>query len=70
MDDKRAWDVREHYNRATALTRRGASDAELQVLQKARLFLQEKNTSRRLTRPPVDARRSADSLRPRRAQEP
>ncbi|MFJ8113058.1 hypothetical protein [Streptomyces sp. NPDC096132] len=43
VDDKRAWDVREHYNRATALTRRGASDAELQVLQKARLFLQEKN---------------------------
>ncbi|MGA5291596.1 hypothetical protein [Streptomyces pseudogriseolus] len=35
--------VREHYNRATALTRRGASDAELQILHKARLFLQEKN---------------------------
>lgn len=43
VDEKRAWDVREHYNRATALTRRGASDAELQMLQKARLFLQEKN---------------------------
>ncbi|MER7191383.1 hypothetical protein [Streptomyces flaveolus] len=43
MDDKRAWDVREHYNRATALTRRGASDAELQVLRTARAFLQEKN---------------------------
>jgi hypothetical protein len=43
VDEKRAWDVREHYNRATALTRRGASDAELQMLQKARLFLQERN---------------------------
>lgn len=43
VDEKRAWDVREHYNRATALTRRGASDAELRLLQKARLFLQEKN---------------------------
>ncbi|WP_424864342.1 hypothetical protein [Streptomyces sp. SAI-163] len=43
LDDKRAWDVREHYNRATALTRRGASDAERQVLHNARVFLQEKN---------------------------
>ncbi|WP_324790415.1 hypothetical protein [Streptomyces sp. H51] len=43
VDEKRAWDVREHYNRATALTRRGTSDAELRMLQKARLFLQEKN---------------------------
>ncbi|MER5914993.1 hypothetical protein ABT124_32155 [Streptomyces sp. NPDC001982] len=43
VDEKRAWDVREHYNLATALTRRGASDAELQMLQKARVFLQEKN---------------------------
>ncbi len=41
--EKRAWDVREHYNLATALTRRGASDAELEVLHKARVFLQEKN---------------------------
>ncbi|XVV39324.1 hypothetical protein ACQPXT_40495 [Streptomyces sp. CA-100214] len=43
VNDKRAWGVREHYNRATALTRRGASDAERQVLQNARVFLQEKN---------------------------
>lgn len=43
VDERRAWDVREHYNRAAALTRRGASDAELQMLQKARLFLHEKN---------------------------
>ncbi|MFH9418928.1 MULTISPECIES: hypothetical protein [Streptomyces] len=43
VDDKRAWDVREHYNRATALTRRGASEAERQVLHNARVFLQEKN---------------------------
>ncbi|MFJ5064604.1 hypothetical protein ACIP96_34940 [Streptomyces nigra] len=43
VDEKRAWDVREHYNLATTLTRRGASDAELQMLQKARLFLQAKN---------------------------
>ncbi|MFJ2627646.1 hypothetical protein ACIO6T_30670 [Streptomyces sp. NPDC087532] len=43
VDEKRAWDVREHYNLATALTRRGASDAEQHVLQKARAFLQEKN---------------------------
>ncbi|WP_186780201.1 hypothetical protein [Streptomyces salinarius] len=43
VDEKRAWDVREHYNRATALTRRGASDAELEMLHKARLFLQERN---------------------------
>ncbi|MDC2960372.1 hypothetical protein PO587_38700 [Streptomyces gilvifuscus] len=43
VDEKRAWDVREHYNRATTLTRRGASDAELRILQKARRYLQEKN---------------------------
>ncbi|MEU5958243.1 hypothetical protein [Streptomyces sp. NPDC047525] len=43
VDEGRAWDVREHYNQATALTRRGASAAELQVLTEARAFLQEKN---------------------------
>ncbi|MGW8688021.1 hypothetical protein ACWGNN_44840 [Streptomyces sp. NPDC055817] len=43
VDEKRAWDVREHYNLATALTRRGASDAEQHMLAKARAFLQEKN---------------------------
>ncbi|TGB03228.1 hypothetical protein [Streptomyces sp. MZ04] len=43
VDEGRAWDVREHYNRATALTRRGASAAEQEVLQHARAFLQEKN---------------------------
>ncbi|MDI1459041.1 hypothetical protein NHG22_35320, partial [Streptomyces sp. ATE26] len=43
VDEKRAWDAREHYNLATTLTRRGASNTERQILQKARLFLQPKN---------------------------
>ncbi|WP_051853523.1 hypothetical protein [Streptomyces aureocirculatus] len=50
VKEKRAWDVRELYNQATALTRRGASDAEHAVLHQARSFLQEKNH-----RPALDA---------------
>lgn len=43
LEEKRAWDVREHYNTAAALTRRGAGEAEKRVLQRARMFLQEKD---------------------------
>ncbi|MET8816467.1 hypothetical protein ABZW47_31260 [Streptomyces sp. NPDC004549] len=54
VDEKRAWDVREHYSVAAAQARRSASDAELQVLRNARVFLQEKNQQ---VAPDIAARR-------------